>query len=96
MAKGLEVCHKIDFTHTLRHPPFLSLVHFCLLSALGFITSPVNSSQYSGLLVLGSGGSSEGGRGVVLAVGEQLEFLGMAEEAAESSGVKAGQGEVMF
>lgn len=57
----------------------------------------MNSSQYSGLLVLGSGGSSgEGGRGVVLAVGEQLEFLGMAEEAAESSGVKGGQGEVMF
>lgn len=47
--------------------------------------------------MLGSGGSAgDRGRGVVLGVGEQLESLGMAEEPAESSGVKGGQGEVMF
>lgn len=43
-----------------------------------------------------SGGTGERGRAVVLGVGEQLECLGRDEEPAESSGVKGGQGKVMF
>lgn len=47
MAKGLEVCHKIDFTHTHTHILlFHFLFHFCLLSALGFVAFPVKFSVF--------------------------------------------------
>lgn len=95
MAKGLEVCHKIDFTPTQTHTssfPFSG-------SFLPFICSWIyhlSSEQLSVFWALWAlGALQEKEEGELSLVGEQLEFLGMAEDVL-SSGVKGGQGEVMF